>query len=128
MRMHWKLLSGLGIAGAALGLLIVGSRDVAGDTTADSSTQATSPGTHEPAEHEPFTPYDMGPAAIPYESQSAKERANIDRMRARTETDQPPESIDAFARASAESAQAAELEITTRQLGLVGVDEQGVVP
>jgi hypothetical protein len=109
----------LGIATLLL-CLFVGSRTVVGDPPPENAGEL-------PVEHEPGTPYDLGPHAIPYEEQPADEQANIDRVHERLEANQPAASHDAYAAAVDQAVARAQAEIAERHLGLEGVENQGVV-
>jgi hypothetical protein len=118
----WKMLGRAGLASVLVAMCIVGRSDkVAGDPV-DSSAPA--PG--DP--HVPGTLYDLGPGAILYERQSAEEQDNIDRVAATLEALQPAASHEAFARAADQAVIDAQAEIAERQVGLEGVEDQGVQP
>ncbi len=131
MRIHLKLLGSAGLA-AGIIVLIVQSRDVAGDTP-DSQASDPSPAPAVPAEPaaadpDPSLQYDLGPHAIPYEELSAEEQQNLDRMAATTASSQPEESHLVFERAAQQAAERARAETAAAQLGLTGLEDQGVVP
>lgn len=130
MRTHWKLLSGLGLAGTMAALLIVGSRDVAGDT----DTPAQEPTPPDPAQapntvgQDPSVQYELGPGKILFEQQTAEEQTHLERMAETTANDHGPKSHEALARAAEQARGHAEAEIAARQVGMNGTEEQGVVP
>ncbi len=125
MRAHWKLLSGLGLASAVTAVLIVASGEVAGDTATPSSPASPAP---DLIDQDPSTQYELGPGKILYEEQDAEEQANLDRMEEVTATGQGAASHEALARAAAQAFEQAQIEIATRQVGLTGTEDQGVVP
>lgn len=120
----WKLLGGAGLAAVAVFVIVGRSDEVAGEPTdqADTQTQLM------PGEHEPGKLYDLGPGAIPYGQQDTVEQANIDRVKAQLEANQPTASHDAYGRAVDQAVVQAQAEIAERKVGLEGVEEQGVVP
>jgi len=67
MRIHWKLLGSAGLA-AIIIALIFRSHDVAGDTPDSQTSDASEPVEPAPADPDPSEQYELGPHAIPYES------------------------------------------------------------
>src|SRR5207237_817139 len=120
MRKRWKLLGGAGIAGVAVVIAIVGhSRRVKGDT----ETATVLP----PGEHEAFTPWDLGPGAIPYDQLSADDKAGVDGIQQTLELGQPAASYQGFSTAVDQAIADSQAQLAARQAGLVGADQQGVV-
>ncbi len=133
MRARWTLLGGAGIASFAIATLIVArSSNVAGETggSSESAPPQTPPAESKPAivGIEPGKPLQLGPDAIPYENLSPGDQAGVDRIIEQEEINQPESSLANMRRAADQAADAAKLEIQTRLIGLVGIDEQGVVP
>jgi len=129
MRPHvWKMLGGAGLASVLVAMCIVGRSDsVAGNPVEPlPGSNAPPPVSGDP--HEPGTLYDLGPGAIPYGQQSAEEKNNIDRVGATLEASQPAASHEAFVRAADQAVVEAQAEIAEQQVGLEGIEGQGVVP
>lgn len=121
-RRLWKPITAVVAIGIAVVVLASRNRLVSGQP----SNTATASPVDDP--HEPFTPYALGPGAIPYEKEAAADRVAIDHMAEVVDTSQSAGSIDAFARASKQAADMAQAEIAARQVGLIGTEEQGVNP
>jgi hypothetical protein len=114
------LLGGLIIAGITAGFALR-SRSVEGDTAQPEPKKPTD-------DHEPFTPYGMGPHPIAVEDLSAAEQEAIARVADKMEANQPPGSPAAYSAAVSATIQRVEIELAERQVGLVGTGDDGVVP
>ena len=125
MRVRWTILGSAGAAGFLIAVAIVArASDVAGDPTVSPSTNAQS----SIADIRPGEPLQLGPHAIPYEDLSPEDQAGVDRMIEQEETNQPASSVAAMQRSADQTADAASAEVAARQVGMMGLDEQGVVP
>jgi hypothetical protein len=122
MHVRWTMLCGIGALGVVI-TLVAASQEVRGEPSDPS--QPPSDVTPEP---DPFEPYPLGPGAIPYEQLGAAERTAVDQIQETVETGQQPSSYAVFARATAQTRARAEADLATRELGLEGADEDGVVP
>lgn len=126
MRVRWTLLGSAGAAGFLIAVAIIArATDVAGDPTASPSSNTAEPPI---AEIRPGEPLQLGPHAIPYEALSPEDQAGVDRMIEQEEANQPASSIAAMKRSADQAADAAGAEVAARNVGMTGLDDQGVVP
>jgi hypothetical protein len=135
MRARWKILGGAGLASVGIALAIVGhSGKVAGGTPAPDLTTSPDPATGAPPAPEdphltnPFTQYPLGPGAIAYDQLDTAGKAGVDQMKQTLETSQPDTSYQAFSNAADQAIADSQAQIAARAVGLVGVDQQGIVP
>lgn len=130
MRTRWKILGGASVAGIWATAIMLGHTGAAADNSSSSPEPSTaSSNALEPeSEHDPNTPYPLGPGAIPYESLGPAEKAAVDSVEETVETSQPPSSYEAFAAATAWTGERAQAEVAARGVGLTGTEQDGVLP
>jgi hypothetical protein len=101
-------------------------------TLASEPDQVSEPGDEspvpEPPGHLPFTPWDDGPEAIPFDSLPAAEQAAVMEQAERSETNSGYEVSQKWSLYSHEMAAQAAAETARRLAGLVGTDDIGVTP
>lgn len=108
------------VTAGLLVLAVTSHSDVAHPNTSSAAWNSVTPGL---ADSIP-----LGSAAITYEELSAAERSAVEQIREAVETAQLPASHDAFARATARTGIIAERELAARTVGLVGTENDGVIP
>ena len=118
---------------AATALHDSGSAVAQGDPGAPTSDASESSLGAEPAVpdepgHLPFTTWDEGPEAIPFDSEPPAEQAGLMDQAERSETNSGYDVAQAWSAYSHERAQAAAVESARRLSGLTGTDDIGVTP
>lgn len=81
-----------------------------------------------PPPHQPFTLWDEGPEAIPFDSLTAAEQEAVMEQASRSETNAGYDVAQAWSRYSHEMADLAAAEKARRLAGLTGTDDIGVAP
>lgn len=127
MRVRWKVLGASTVAIAIGTVIVVGAAPSVREESAADSAAGIGGDSPSPI-HDPSTPYPLGPHVIPYEALSDSERRAVDIVRETVETSQPASSHDAYAAAAASIQVDAERQRAERQVGLVGTEDDGVVP
>jgi hypothetical protein len=121
MSMHKRLLAG-GLIVAAISVGLALRNSAIGDTKPQ-------PEPRKPTDdHEPFTPYGLGPHPIAIEDLAPDEQEAVARIGDKLEASQPVGSSDAYSDAVSTTVERMQLELAERQVGLVGTGEDGVVP
>lgn len=106
------------------------AQDEPNTTTSESSASppGAEPTVPDQPGHLPFTTWDDGPEAIPFDSLSAAEKDGVMEQASRSETNAGYDVAQAWSAYSHEMADLASVETSRRLAGLTGTDDIGVAP